>query len=46
MKPAAPTLPDVAHAILKGAIMSLANAGLITGADAEHLIAVLRLTYA
>lgn len=39
----APMLPDVARSILKGAIMSLANAGLITSADAEHLIATLGL---
>lgn len=44
MKPA-PTLPDVARSILKGVIMALANAGLITGARARHnhLIALLGL---
>ena len=40
----APNLPDVARSILKGAIMGLANAGLITSADAEQLIALLGLT--
>ena len=39
----APILPDVARSILKGLIISLANTGLITGADAEQLVALLRL---
>ena len=39
----APNLPDVARSILKGLIVSLANAGLITGADSEQLIALLGL---
>ena len=43
MKPTAPSLPDVARSILKGLILSLANAGLITGADVEQLIALLGL---
>jgi hypothetical protein len=38
-----PTIPDVARGIIKALIVSLANAGLITGADSEHLIAFLRL---
>ena len=38
-----PRLPDVARSILKGAIVSLVNAGLITSADAECLIALLEL---
>jgi hypothetical protein len=37
------TLPDVARSVLKGSIMSLANAGLITMTDAEYLIAILGL---
>lgn len=40
----APNLPDVARSIIKGVITSLATAGLITGADAENLIALLGLT--
>jgi hypothetical protein len=36
-------LPDVARAILKAQIVSLVNAGLISRADAERLIAVLQL---
>lgn len=43
MKPTGPTLPDVARSILKGAIMGLVNSGLITSADADHLIALLGL---
>ncbi len=39
----APTLPDVARSILKGCIVSLASAGLITGADAEFLLTILHL---
>lgn len=39
----APTLPDVARSILKGMIVSLATTGLISQADAEHLIALLDL---
>lgn len=39
----APNLPDVARGIIKALIFSLANAGLITGADAEQLIALLGL---
>lgn len=38
-----PTLPDVARSILKGAIVSLASAGLITAADAECLLRLLGL---
>ena len=39
----APNLPDVARSIIKGAITSLANAGLITAADADCLMALLGL---
>ena len=39
----APNIPDAARSILKSVITALANAGLITGADAEHLVAVLGL---
>jgi hypothetical protein len=39
----APNLSDVARAALKGMIVSLANAGLVTGADAEKLIEMLEL---
>lgn len=39
-----PNLPDVARSLLKGLIMSLAHSGVITGADAEQLITVLKLT--
>jgi len=42
----APALPDVARSILKAAIVSLATSGLITTADAEHLIAFLGLEHA
>lgn len=38
-----PNLPNIARSILKGAIMSLMTAGLITDADAECLIALLDL---
>ncbi|MBX9631441.1 MAG: hypothetical protein K2X67_13055 [Burkholderiales bacterium] len=38
-----PVLPDVARALLKSVILSLAHAGLITGADAELLVAYLGL---
>ena len=43
MKPAAPTLPDVARSLIKALIVSLANTGLITSADAEHIIFLLNL---
>jgi hypothetical protein len=36
-------LPDVARTLRKGVIMSLAGSGLISRADAEHLIALLEL---
>ncbi len=36
-------IPDVARAILKGVIVSLANAGLITKADAEAIMVLLGL---
>ena len=39
----APILPDVARSILKGTIMLLVNAGLVTSDDAEALIALLDL---
>jgi len=42
-KLAAPALPDLARSILKKAIVSMANAGLITGANAEQLISLLQL---
>ena len=38
-----PTLPDLARSILKNAIVSMVNAGLITGANAEQLISLLQL---
>ena len=38
-----PILPDLARSLLKGKIMLLVNAGLITGADAEQLISFLQL---
>ena len=38
-----PDLPDGARLILKSVIMALANAGLITNANAEYLIASLGL---
>ena len=38
-----PTLPDLARSLLKNAIVSMVNAGLITGADAEQLISFLQL---
>ncbi len=38
-----PILPDLARSLLKSAIMSMANAGLITGADTKQLIALLQL---
>ena len=37
----AKNLPDAARTILKGVIMSLANAGVIANTDAENLIAAL-----
>jgi len=40
----APNLPDVARSLLKGMIFSLATVGLITSADAEQLISILKLT--
>jgi hypothetical protein len=39
----APFLPDIARSLLKGLIVSMASAGVITSADAEHLIGVLDL---
>ncbi len=39
----APILPDVARGIIKALIVSLVNAGLITSAEAEQLIALLGL---
>ena len=39
----APKIPDVARSLLKAAIMSLLNAGLIASDDAETLIALLDL---
>ena len=43
MRPEIPALPDLARSILKGAIVTLASSGLITSADAEMLVTVLRL---
>ncbi len=40
---ALPLLPDLARSLLKDEIMLMVNAGLITGADAEQLIALLQL---
>ena len=39
----APALPDVARSVLRGVISSLANAGLMTGADAEATATLLGL---
>ena len=39
-----PSLPDVARLILKGCIVSLGTAGLITMADAEFLLQQLKLS--
>jgi len=39
----APTLPDVARSIIKAVIVSLASTGLMSGADAENVIALLGL---
>ena len=39
----APKLPDVARSLLKGVVASLANAGLITGADAAAIMLLLGL---
>ena len=39
----APNLPDVARAILKALIVSLASAGLMSQADADNVIALLGL---
>ncbi len=39
----APDLPDAARSIIKGLIVSLVTAGLISAADAELLIRVLGL---
>jgi hypothetical protein len=41
MKP--PSLPDAARALLKALVVSLANTGLISHADAECVIAMLGL---
>jgi hypothetical protein len=38
-----PALPDVARGILKALIVSLANTGLISQADADTVIALLGL---
>mgnify|MGYP001600037841 CR=1 FL=1 len=38
-----PILPDVARSVLRGVIASLANAGLMTRADAEAITALLGL---
>jgi len=39
----APDLPDSMRSLLKGFIVSLANAGLITAADADALMRLLKL---
>lgn len=36
-------LPDVARSILKAMILALANAGLISQADADNIVALLGL---
>ena len=38
-----PNLPDVARAILKAVIVSLATSGIISNADAENVIRLLGL---
>jgi hypothetical protein len=38
-----PTIPDVSRSVIKGMICTLANAGLITDADAQNLIHYLGL---
>ena len=38
--PRAPNLPDVARSILKALIVSLANAGILSQADANSIIAL------
>jgi hypothetical protein len=38
-----PSLPDVARAILKALIVSLASTGLVSQADADNMIALLGL---
>jgi len=43
VKPSMLDLPDVARSLLKSAIRALADAGLITGLDAETLLAILEL---
>ena len=40
----APNLPDVARSLLKGLIVSLANTGLMSQADADNVIALLGLS--
>ena len=39
----APTLPDAARSVLRAVIVSLANAGLMTNADAEVIVSLLSL---
>ncbi len=39
----APHLPEAVRLILKAVIMSLANAGLLSSVDADHIIALLGL---
>ena len=43
MSPSVPKLPNVARSLLKSAIISLANAGLITEEQTTMLLAVLEL---
>lgn len=38
-----PNLPDVSRSILKALVVSLANTGLMSQADAENIIALLGL---
>ena len=38
-----PNLPDVARSILKALVVSLANTGLLSQADAENIIILLGL---
>ena len=43
MSSGVPNLPDVARSIIKALIVSLASTGLISAADADHVIALLGL---
>ena len=39
----APKLPDTARQVIKGVIVSLGTAGIISSADAEHLLRYLEI---